>query len=68
LLAAARAVDVETISGRLRVQGKGASATPTAEFQGTMNPFPTQIQEGKYVTLWPQEIATGKHIYPRGTK
>jgi branched-chain amino acid transport system substrate-binding protein len=65
LLAAARAVDVETISGRLRVQGKGASATPNAEHQGTMNPFPTQIQDGKYVTLWPPEIATGKHIYPR---
>jgi hypothetical protein len=33
--------------------------------QGTLNPFPTQIQHGKYVTLWPQEIATGAHIYPR---
>ena len=66
LLAAARAVDVETISGRLRFQGKGASATPNAEFQGTMNPFPTQIQDGKYVTLWPQDIATGRHVYPRG--
>ena len=66
LLAAARAVDVETISGRLRIQGKGASATPNAEFQGTMNPFPTQIQDGKYVTLWPQDIATGRHVYPRG--
>lgn len=66
LMAAAKAVDVETISGRLRFQKKGDALNPNAEGQGTMNPFPTQIQDGRYVTVWPQEIATGKHIYPRG--
>lgn len=68
LLAAAKAVDVETISGRLRIQKKGEAPNPNAEGQGTMNPFPTQIQDGKYVTLWPQDIATGKHMYPRGAR
>lgn len=65
LLAAAKAVDVETISGRLRIQKKGEARNPIAEGQGTMNPFPTQIQDGKYVIVWPPEIATGKHAYMR---
>ncbi len=68
LMAAARAIDIETISGRLRFQKKGEAPNPNAEGQGTLNPFPTQIQEGKYMTLWPQDIATGKHIYPRGAR
>jgi branched-chain amino acid transport system substrate-binding protein len=57
LLAAIKSLDVETISGRLRFD--------PATGQGTLNPFPTQIQEGKYVTIWPAEMASGKHIYPR---
>lgn len=57
LLAAIKGLDIETISGRLKFD-------PTTG-QGTLNPFPTQIQEGRYVTLWPPEIASGKHIYPR---
>ena len=57
LLTAFKGVDVETISGRLRFD--------PATGQGTLNPFPTQIQDGKYVTLWPGEIASGKHVYPR---
>ncbi len=32
---------------------------------GTINTYPSQIQEGKYVVIWPKEVATGKHIYPR---
>ena len=57
LLAAMKSLDIETISGRLKFD--------PATGQGTLNPFPTQIQEGKYVTLWPAEIASGKHSYPR---
>lgn len=57
LLAAIKGLDIETVSGRLKFD-------PTTG-QGTLNPFPTQIQEGRYVTLWPPEIASGKHIYPR---
>jgi branched-chain amino acid transport system substrate-binding protein len=59
LLAAMKSLDIETIAGRLRFD-------PTTG-QGTLNPFSTQIQEGKFVsvTLWPPELASGKHIYPR---
>lgn len=57
LLAALKALDIETISGRLRFD--------PVTGQGTLNPFPTQIQEGRYVTIWPPEIASGKHVYPR---
>ena len=57
LMAAFKSLDIETISGRLRFD--------PANGQGTLNPFPTQIQDGKYVTLWPAEIASGKRVYPR---
>jgi branched-chain amino acid transport system substrate-binding protein len=60
LLATLKGLDIMTIGGRLRFDPKTG--------QGTLNPFPTQIQNGTYVTLWPQEIATGAHIYPRPTK
>jgi branched-chain amino acid transport system substrate-binding protein len=57
LLTALKGLDIMTIGGRLRFDPKTG--------QGTLNPFPTQIQHGKYVTLWPREIATGPYIYPR---
>jgi ABC-type branched-subunit amino acid transport system substrate-binding protein len=57
LMAAIKSLDIETISGRLKFDGQTG--------QGTLNPFPTQIQDGKYVTIWPGEIASGKHAYPR---
>jgi branched-chain amino acid transport system substrate-binding protein len=60
LLSALKGLDIVTIGGRLRFDPKTG--------QGTLNPFPTQIQHGKYVTLWPQEIATGAHLYPRPAK
>lgn len=60
LLTALKGLDIMTIGGRLRFDPQTG--------QGTLNPFPTQIQNGKYVTLWPQEIATGAHIYPRPVK
>jgi branched-chain amino acid transport system substrate-binding protein len=60
LLSALKGLDIMTIGGRLRFD-------PTTG-QGTLNPFPTQIQHGKYITLSPQEIATGSHIYPRPAK
>jgi hypothetical protein len=49
LLMALKALDIMTIGGRLHFDPKTG--------QGTLNPFPTQIQNGKYVTLWPKEIA-----------
>ena len=57
LMAAIKSLDIETISGRLKFDPRTG--------QGTLNPFPTQIQDGKYVTIWPAEIASGKHVYPR---
>jgi branched-chain amino acid transport system substrate-binding protein len=32
---------------------------------GSINTYPSQIQEGKYEIIYPPEVATGKHIYPR---
>jgi branched-chain amino acid transport system substrate-binding protein len=60
LLNALKGLDIMTIGGRLRFDPNTG--------QGTLNPFPTQIQHGTYVTLWPREIATGSHVYPRPTK
>jgi branched-chain amino acid transport system substrate-binding protein len=57
LLSALKGLDIITLGGRLRFDPETG--------QGTLNPFPTQIQHGKYVTLWPKEIATGSHLYPR---
>jgi branched-chain amino acid transport system substrate-binding protein len=57
LLSALKGLDIVSIGGPLRFDPKTG--------QGTLNPFPTQIQHGKYVTLWPKEIATGSHLYPR---
>jgi branched-chain amino acid transport system substrate-binding protein len=57
LLRALKGLDIMTIGGRLRFDPNTG--------QGTINPFPTQIQHGKYITLSPKEIATGSHIYPR---
>lgn len=60
LLTALRGLDITTIGGRLRFDAKTG--------QGTLNPFPTQLQNGTYVTLWPKDIATGPHIYPRPSR
>lgn len=57
LLTALKGLEIMTIGGRLRFDPNTG--------QGTLNPFPTQIQHGTYVTLWPKEIATGSHVYPR---
>lgn len=32
---------------------------------GSINTYPTQIQNAKYIAIWPSDVATGKHIYPR---
>jgi branched-chain amino acid transport system substrate-binding protein len=32
---------------------------------GTLNTYPSQIQGGKYVVVWPKEVAAGKFVYPR---
>src|SRR5919197_285235 len=60
LLSALKGLDIVTLGGRLRFDPKTG--------QGTLNPFPTQIQNGTYVTLWPKDIATGPHVYPRPSR
>lgn len=32
--------------------------------QGQINTYPSQIQGGRYYIIWPQERATGRHLYP----
>ena len=32
---------------------------------GSLNTYPSQIQEGVYKVVYPADVATGKHIYPR---
>lgn len=57
LMHALKTLSVETITGTLRFDEKGV---------GTMNTIPTQIQNGKYVLIWPKEagMPTGEHWYP----
>ena len=57
LMAALKGLAIISISGSLRID-------PTTG-QGGRSPFPSQIQDGKYLTLWPAVYATGKRIYPR---
>ena len=75
VLTALRSLDIQTIGGRLRFYRKGENRNPSAAWQGTLNPFPTQIQgtgltaftSGEYATLWPSQFATGAHTYPRSS-
>lgn len=55
-MTALKNLDIHTLTGRLTFASNGA---------GTMNPIPTQIQHGQYVSIWPQEIARGAYLYPR---
>lgn len=32
---------------------------------GSINTYPSQIQEGVYKVIYPADVATGKHVYPR---
>jgi hypothetical protein len=31
---------------------------------GTIIPLPTQVQEGKFVSIYPPDVAGGKHLFP----
>ena len=56
LLKALKESKVDTILGSAYFDPSG---------YGSINTYPTQIQEGKYVVIWPADAATGKHQYPR---
>ncbi|MGD8389009.1 MAG: amino acid ABC transporter substrate-binding protein [Desulfobacteraceae bacterium] len=50
-----RSSETETVGGTVRFGPNGA---------GTVNTYPSQIQEGRYEIVWPPEKATARHIYP----
>lgn len=57
LMDAFKGADVNTLGGRIKFDADG---------RGTMNPYPSQIQDGKYVLLWPKEYSRGgQWVFPR---
>lgn len=46
---------VETLGGTVSFAENGV---------GTINTYPSQIQNGNYRIIWPPEVATAPHIYP----
>lgn len=55
LLEALKATRVQTIGGTVWFRENGL---------GSINTYPSQIQEGRYQILWPPEVATATHRYP----
>lgn len=55
LMQSIRESETETIGGTVRFAPNGV---------GTINTYPSQIQEGRYEIVWPLEKATARHIYP----
>jgi len=55
LMSTLKALDIATPLGRVRFNKKGS---------GIINTYPSQIQKGRYVIIWPLQAATGPHIYP----
>ncbi len=56
LMKTLKALKVETLGGLVRFRSNGV---------GTINTYPSQIQNGRYRIIWPPEVATGLHVYPR---
>lgn len=56
VMGALKGLNIETVLGPEQFHETG---------YGSINTYPSQIQEGKYVIIWPSEVATGAHIYPR---
>ncbi len=59
LMATIKQLNIPTLAGTLTFAANGA---------GSLNPFPTQIQDGKYVPVWPPTLALGTYSYPRSAK
>ena len=55
LMKTIKSLSVETIGGTVKFKPNGV---------GSINTYPSQIQNGKYHIIWPEEVATAKHIYP----
>jgi branched-chain amino acid transport system substrate-binding protein len=56
VMAALKGLTLETVLGKEKFHETG---------YGSINTYPSQIQGDKYVVIWPSEVATGKHVYPR---
>ena len=66
-LAQAGTLDSETLMKTLkdlRITSIGGPIRFAENGVGTINTYPSQIQNGKYQIIWPPEVATAKHIYP----
>jgi branched-chain amino acid transport system substrate-binding protein len=55
LMQSLKALEVQTIGGLLRFQPDGV---------GSINTYPSQIQQGTYRIVWPAAVATGTYRYP----
>lgn len=55
IMEALKASQTETIAGRVWFRQDGV---------GSINTYPSQIQNGSYQILWPPDLATAAHIYP----
>lgn len=51
-----KGLKLETVLGKEKFHETG---------YGSINTYPSQIQGNKYVVIWPKDVATGKHVYPR---
>ena len=56
VMEAFKSVEVKTLAGTIKFDPDG---------RGTMNPYPSQIQNGQYVLLWPKEYTKATWVFPR---
>jgi branched-chain amino acid transport system substrate-binding protein len=56
LMETLKSIEVNTLGGTIKFDQDG---------RGTMNPYPSQIQEGKWVLVWPKEYTKAEWIFPR---
>lgn len=56
VMAALKSLKLDTVLGPEQFHETG---------YGMINTYPSQIQGGKHVVIWPKEAVTGEHVYPR---
>jgi len=63
----AGSLDPEKLMDALRKQKFASISGPIshkADGSGTIIPLPIQVQEGKFVSVYPADVAGGKHLFP----
>ena len=63
----AGSLDRERLMDALRKQkfvSISGSISHKADGAGTIIPYPIQVQEGKFVPIYPPDVAGGKHLFP----